>query len=124
MERKPNEEEIKSYLQEKLKGITFSQNEQNIEVVTKENGTLLLNKSETERFGFKFGDFVQVVYGCRCHPKNEIALCVGVAKGCPGDPENEELWFLFEEDNFLSHFCGDEKEEFERRESGGRLLRL
>lgn len=124
MERKHNAEEIKSYLQEKLKRITSSEDEKGIEVVTGENGRFLLSKSKIERFGFRYGDFIQVVYGCSCHLKVEIALCVGVAKGCPGDPEREELWFLFEDDDFLSHFCGDRKESFEQKESKGELLRL
>lgn len=64
---------------------------------------------DLEVFGFDFLQFVEKVNTIdapgRKHSAAIIGLCAGVGKGCPKYPENEQLWFLFEDEEGIRHFC-------------------
>lgn len=68
------------------------------------------NNYPIEEFGFSTGQFVKET--CPCGSHFRIMLCVGVGKGCPDNPDEEELWFLFQDDAGIRHICGGRMEKF------------
>lgn len=124
MERKTNENEIIVERKNQLKEITLRDLKDTIVVKAKYGDEIgPLSKKGCEKFGFKYCDPIQIEHGCSCDHKNSIAICIGTGNGCPDDPNREELWFLAEE-NWVFHFCGNKKEDFDELETGGKLLRL
>jgi hypothetical protein len=130
MERKSNENTIKKVLLKKLLEITVSSDSDGMMT-----SVLLANNTDKteitvsrdysiEKFRFQPGQFIQIEYGCSCHRRDDIALCVGVGKGCPDNEEIENLWFLMEEDEGISHFCGAGVKEFNKWEEEGSLILL
>jgi len=125
MQKKANELEIKQSLLSKLSKITTCEDDKESIILGADETTVIVRKKyDKEKFRFLPGQFIQVIYGCSCDQRNEIALCVGVGKGCSKDKERDELWFLFEENGGISHFCGARVEEFNRWEKEGELILL
>ena len=126
MQRKPNEQEIKQSLLSKLSEITLN-SERDVSVVLAKDAKTKISVSKNydiKKFRFVSGQFVQMIYGCSCHPLNEILLCVGVGKGCPDDVGRDELWFLAEGDKGITHFCGADALTFHKKEEKEELMLL
>lgn len=43
---------------------------------------------------------------------SSVAIVIGVGKGCHSNPEQENLYFLFNGDTGISHHCGERRPEF------------
>jgi hypothetical protein len=125
MERKPHELEVKQVLLSRLSEITLSSSDEASVILSRRKTKITIRKNyDTKKFRFLPGQFIQVIYGCSRHPKNEIMLCVGIGKGCPDDKERDELWFLGEEDEGITHFCASDSEDFNKWEEEGELIFL
>jgi len=68
---------------------------------------------DPEEFGFSPGQFVSRTGGCGHGSFSYLGICVGVGKGCPNDPEKDEIWFLFQHEEGISHFCNKNAKDFE-----------
>ena len=126
MERKANELEIKQGLLSQWLKITLSSNNETSVLLANDGKTEITISSnyDLEKFRFQSGQFIQMEYGCCCHPQNKIGVCVGVGKGCPKNKEAEDLWLLIEEGIGIMHFCGSDKSAFDEAEKNGDLILL
>jgi len=121
-----NELEIKQGLLSQLSKITLLPNGDTSVLLANDKKTeITVSKIyDLEKFRLKPGQFIQMEYGCSCHPQNKIGICVGVGKGCPKDKEADELWLLMEENDGIIHFCGCNKLVFDEAEQNGDLILL
>lgn len=106
MERKPNESDIKQGLISRLAEITTSSNGENSVVLSNDQETYIdisLNYGSS-KFRFKPGQFIQLKYGFPGNYKEAIGLVVGVGKWDPRTEDEDELWFLFEQNPGISYF--------------------
>ena len=105
---------IKSDLLELLEKISTPKTD-GVSIVKTKIGTDVELRSDYDLEEFKFapGQFVRTICpDCGLH--YTVSLAVGVGKGCPDNPEEDNLWFLHGGNDGVTHFCGARKKDFEK----------
>lgn len=106
--------QIKDQLKKKLEKITKTLEVGKLLVTGNGGGQIELKTDfDVKKFGYSAGQFVRRVT-CSCGCQTSIGLVVGVGKGCPKNPDNEDLWFLWERDRGISHYCESTAKDFEK----------
>lgn len=103
---------IKNQLENKLAEITIKKSKK-FSLLTDVEGDHIEISSDYDhkKFGFSKGQFIKK----NVHSiGSKIGICVGVGKGCSHEPERIEIWFLWQNDEGISHYCGKRAEDFKR----------
>ena len=58
-------------------------------------------------FGFHVGQIVKRVFSVNCRPVETLGVCAGVGKGCLKDPDEDQIWFLWDKEDGVTHYCSE-----------------